>query len=666
METVVIIGGVAAGATTAAKIRRLCSDTKIIMLEAGEDISFANCGLPYFIGGDIDSRSKLILQSPQSFNEQYNVDVHINTKVIKIDKNSKVITAINTKTRLEENYEYTKLVLAQGGRPIIPNIDGANLDNVFALWTLEDMDNIEDYIKENNPQTAVVVGAGFIGLEMVEALSKRGISVSIVEKQDYVMPIMEAEISGFIQEELLSYGIDIYTNVALSKINDDNVLLEDGSIVDSDMVILSVGVRPTLDLAKDTGLEIGEMGGLLVDSTLKTSDDSIYGAGDMIEIEHRISNRKVRIPLAGPANRQGRIVAENIFGANREYKGSLGTSIVRVFESVAGITGLSLQSAIDMGFDADAIVVHKEQFTSYMPNSTNVSIFLVYDKKSGVILGGQTAGYDGADKRLDIIATAISAKMTLDDLADTDFAYSPPIGTANDAINMAIYTAQNKISKYSLSVNTLQIDSYISDKNPFIIDVRDSFAFDKGHIQGAINIPLEFIVEKLSSIPKDRAVLVYDQNGKKGHQALRTLIGAGINEVVNISGGYISLLRYTRSLDFTNFSVSTPDIQPKSLNERNIEQEEEQEVVSSNDTSLPIIIDVRTKGEFDLGAYPDAVNIPLDEIQECLDEVGDKNRDITVYCASGARSSYAQQILIEQGYTDVKNGGGLMQMMASL
>ncbi|MCG8579298.1 MAG: FAD-dependent oxidoreductase, partial [Bacteroidales bacterium] len=449
MEKIVIIGGVAAGATAAAKARRISPDAQITMLEAGPDVSFANCGLPYYIAGDIESRSKLILQSPQSFKEQYDVDVYVNTRVTSIDKAAHVVSAINTQDGTQKQYEYTKLILAQGGRPIQPDLPGADNDHVFSLWTLDDMDKIDNHLENKKPETAVVVGGGFIGLEMVEALVKRGLKVHVVEKMPHVMSLMDAETAGFITRELHSYGVGVHTEKGVVKINDNTVELDSGEMLDADMVLLSIGVRPTLQLAIDAGLETGEAGGLLVDEYLQTSDADIYAAGDMVEIEHRVSGKKVRIPLAGPANRQGRIAAENALGGKHAYKGSIGTSVVRVFEAVAGITGMSLKQAKAIGIDADAVVVHKEHHTSYYPGAETVSVMVVYDRQTGVILGGQTAGYKGADKRLDILATAAAAKIKVEEIADMDFAYSPPIGTANDAMNMAAYAAENKMSGFS-------------------------------------------------------------------------------------------------------------------------------------------------------------------------------------------------------------------------
>ncbi len=668
MNKIVIVGGVAAGATAAAKARRLSPDAEIVMIEAGADISFANCGLPYYIGGDIESRSKLILQSPESFKDQYNVEVHTHTLVTTIDRNTNTITTKNTKNGQESNINYSKLILAQGGRPIKPNLPGANQEHVFTLWTLQDMDKITAHLDKKEPKNAVVVGGGFIGLEMAEALVKRGLNVSVVEKMPHVMALMEAETAGFIEREMLSYGVNLHTNTGVTEITSDSVKLDNGKSIEADMVLLSIGVRPTLQLAQESGLEIGEAGGLLVDEYLQTSDQDIYGAGDMVEISHRVNGKKVRIPLAGPANRQGRIAAENALGGKHAYKGAIGTSVVRVFEAVAGITGLSLKQAKNLGLNADAVVVHKESFTSYYPGSEPVSVMLVYDKDTGVVLGGQTAGYIGADKRLDVIANAAATKQTISELADVDFAYSPPIGTANDAMNMAAYVAENKISGYSTSITVAEIDNYLKEKKRVaVIDVRDVFAFEKSHIQGAAHVPLELLAANVHRIPKDLSILVYDETGKKGHQALRTLVGAGITDVVNISGGHTSLQRHAITTGFNNLNINILPIEKKSLDKSKKQEEEKTEdATQTQDDNSTLIIDVRTRGEFMGGAVPNSINVPLDEIMSGrIEKIGNNlDRELIVYCTTGARSAYAQQVLAQQGYTNVTNGGSIAMMMS--
>ena len=666
MEKIIIVGGVAAGATAAAKVRRLSPDAQITMFEAGPDISFANCGLPYYIGGDIKSRSKLILQSPDSFHSQYQVKVHTNTRVTTIDRDKKEVKTLHVHTGQIKTYEYDKIILAQGGRPIKPQIEGAESDHVFTLWTLNDMDRIQNFITEKEPKEAVVIGGGFIGLEMVEALAHRGIKVHLMEMMPHVMSVMDAEIAGFIEQEMLSYGVDIHTGKSVTGINSKQVKLNDGTVVNADMVLMSIGVRPTLQLAIDAGLEIGESGGLLVDEYLQTSDKNIYAAGDMVEIENRISGKRVRIPLAGPANRQGRIAAENILGGKHLYKGSMGTSILRVFKAVAGITGLSLKQARSLGLPADSIVVHKEHHVTYYPGAKPVTVKLVYNRETGEILGGQTAGYAGADRRLDVIATAIAGNLKVYDLSDADFAYSPPLGTANDAINMAAFTAENRISGYSPSVTVAELDEHVKRENPIFIDVRDIFAFEKSQVIGARNIPLEILLSEIKTISKDRGILVYDENGKQGHQALRILKGAGFDKVWNISGGIISIQREAWSVGFETIKVKLPELETKTEDGDKTEEEKKDLGTSKKvkkDNSSPLIVDIRTPMEFLGGHHPDAINICLDDIETRLEEFGDKDRDITLYCASGARSAYAQAILRQLGYTNVKNGGGLMNMM---
>jgi rhodanese-related sulfurtransferase len=449
-------------------------------------------------------------------------------------------------------------------------------------------------------------------------------------------------------------------------IGPDWVELEGGEKIEAGMVLLSIGVRPTLQLAKDAGLLLGPAGGLEVDSTLRTSDANIYAAGDMVEIVHRVHGAKVRIPLAGPANRQGRLAAENALGGHHEYRGALGTSIVRVFDAVAGITGLSLRAAKAAGLDAESVTVHKEHHTSYYPGSKPVTIKLVYERGTGKILGGQTAGFAGAERRLDVIATAAAQGATVHDLSDVDFAYSPPLGTANDAINMVAYVAENRLSGYSPSLSPEEVGAWIQANSPVVVDVRDPFAFERSHIAGAINLPLEVLRENVGTLPANRAVLVYDETGKKGHQALRTLVGARGGVVMNISGGHASLQRHLRAaglpgVDLALLPVSAKEAKPSETETKTVETE----IVASPKapSNAPLIVDVRSVGEFATGAYPGAVNIPLDQLEGRLSEFGSTDREITVYCASGGRSSYAQRILNSQGYTKVTNGGGLVHMM---
>ncbi|MCD1655048.1 FAD-dependent oxidoreductase [Treponema zuelzerae] len=670
MKRILIIGGVAAGATAAARARRLDGEADITLLEAGDDVSFANCGLPYFIGGDVKNRSDLILASPETFHDQYRVNVHTATEVSAIDRAAKSVSAVNKKNGKKLTFKYDALILAQGGNPIVPPLPGVDRKNVFQLWTLDDMDKINSFIKENSPRTAVVVGGGFIGLEMVEALAKRGMQVQLVEMAPQIMPLLEAEMAGFLEKELLDYGVTLHLGKGLQAIEKNGVKISDGSILPADMVLLSVGVRPTLKLAQDAGLAIGTAGGLLVDDRLQTSDENIYAAGDMVEIENRVNGRKTRIPLAGPANRQGRIAGENAVGGNKRYKGASGTSVVKLFGAVAGSTGLNLKQARDAGFDADAVVVHKASHTSYYPGSSKVSLMLVFEKESGKILGAQAAGRVGVDKRIDVLATAIAGGLALSDLEELDLAYAPPFNSPNGPVHMAAFAGENHRSGFSPSVLAQNLESFVIENEPLVIDLRDPLSFRKAHLEGSNNLSQNILRENYDQLPKDHPILLISEDGQKGHVSLRMLKAAGFDRVFNLSGGYISLERHARALPFARLGAGLFPVEKKSV------EDERSEAAGSEDGSGdagevssegPLILDVRTWEEFSMGAVPGATSLPLDDLPyKAEDLIGAKDREVIVYCASGARSAYARRVLAQMGFTNVENGGGLHDMMARL
>ena len=664
MKNVLIIGGVAAGATAAARARRLDNDVNITLLEAGADVSFANCGLPYYLGRDIEYRSSLILASEETFHEQYRVKVHTHTEALAIDREKKQVKALNNVTGEEHVFPYDSLILAQGGKPVVPPLPGVNKEHVFQLWTLADMDRIDHYINEKDPKKAVVVGGGFIGLEMVEALTKRGIAVTLVEMAPQVMPNLEGEFAGFITKELLDYGVKLKLGKSVEAIEDNKVLINDGTSIDTDFVLLSVGVRPTLQLAKDAGLEMGSSGGLKVNAQMCTSDPSIFAAGDMVEISHNILGKNVRMPLAGPANRQGRIVGENALGGNRTYKGVSGSSIVKVFEAIAGSTGMSLKAGRDAGLDVDAVVVHKASHTAYYPGSEKVSLMLVFDKKSKKVLGAQVAGRVGIDKRIDVIATAIAGGLTLDDLAELDLAYAPPFNSPNGPVNMAAFTAINHNSGFSPSVLAQDFEHFVMEQQPIAIDLRDPISYGKANLRGTNNLSQDMIRENLDKIPKENPIILISDDGQKGHVVLRMLKGAGFERVFNLSGGYISLERHARAIGFQYLQVGKYPILKKSVEDTKEAKREETDESETLASEGPIVLDVRTPMEFEMGAYPGAINVGLDSLQEWAEGIEDKDREIIIYCASGARSSYGMRILNQMGFTNVENGGGLHNMMA--
>ncbi|MDA3821375.1 MAG: FAD-dependent oxidoreductase, partial [Bacteroidales bacterium] len=542
--------------------------------------------------------------------------------------------------------------------------------HVFQLWTLDDMDNINNFIKDKEPKTAAVVGGGFIGLEMVEALAKRGIKVTLIEMAPQVMPTLEGEIAGFITKELLDYGVTLKLGKSLQSVEEKKVLLNDGTTVDADFVLLSVGVKPTLQLAIDSGLELGSRGGLKVSNEMQTSDPSIYAAGDMVEITHNVLNKTVRIPLAGPANRQGRIVAENALGASRKYNGAMGSSIVKVFGAVAGSTGMSLRIAKDAGFDADAVVVHKMSHTAYYPGAEKVSLMLIWDKTSEKVLGAQVAGRVGIDKRIDVIATAIAGGLTIRDLEELDFAYAPPFNSPNGPVNMASFTAVNHQDGFSPSILAQDVEKFATEKQPIVIDLRDPISFSKANLYGSNNLSQDVLRDNIENIPSGHPILLISDDGQKGHVALRMLKGLGLEEVYNLSGGYISLERYARAIGFKHLNVALYPVEKKSIEDLekqhtgNVTKEatSEQDALSEDG---PIIVDVRTPMEFAMGAHPKAINIDLDGLSDWATTLDDKNREIILYCASGARSSYGVRVLGQLGFTNVQNGGSLHSMMAS-
>lgn len=673
MKKILIIGGVAAGATAAARARRLDGQAEITLLEAGEDVSFANCGLPYFLGGEVKNRSDLILASPETFYDQYRVTVHTSTEAIEINRDKKEVVALHKKENKQRVYAYDSLILAQGGKPIIPPLPGVDQKNVFQLWTLSDMDAIHTFINTEKPKTAVVVGGGFIGLEMVEALVHRGLSVTVVEMAPQIMPNLEAEMAGFLTKELLDYGVTVHAGKAVQAIEGKTVKINDGSVISADLVLLSVGVRPTLKLAQDSGLEIGKVGGLLVNEYLQTSDASIFAAGDMLEIYNKISGKKVRIPLAGPANRQGRLAAENALGGKKAYKGSFGSSIVKLFGAVAGSTGLSLKQAKDLGFDADAVVVHKASHTSYYPGSEKVSLMLIYEKQSGAVLGAQVAGRVGIDKRIDIIATAIAGNLTLSDLEELDFAYAPPFNSPNGPVNMAAFTAENKRTGFSNAILASEIENFIKINKPLIIDLRDPISFQKAHLEGSVNMSQNALRDEIRKLDKQTGILIISDDGQKGHVSLRMLEGAGFEKVCNLSGGYISLERHARVLSFESLHLGLLPVEHKTIGAEAKKDalEDAQKASSEKEVKVeqviasgPIVIDVRTAEEYEHGAVSGAINVPLDLLEARIqDLVADKNREVILYCASGARSGYAKRVLLGMGYKRVENGGGLHDML---
>jgi len=558
-EKLVIVGGVAGGATAAARARRLSEDAEITLVERGPYVSFANCGLPYYISGAIAKRSKLLLQTPEGFDARYGIKVLVDTEAVEIDRQGKRLRVRGPEG--ESWLPYDRLILAQGGNPVMPPLPGLDSPNVFKLWTVPDVDRIKAWLDTAKPASALIAGGGFIGLEMAEAFTERGIPTTVVELLPRIMSTMDPEFGAMVAGKLEEKGVRVLTGLGLKAIHgsEGKAELSDGSIVDSGVVLLSIGVRPELSLAKAAGLALGATGGLEVDEELKTSDPSIWAAGDMVEIVNKVSGRKVRVPLAGPANRQGRIAASNALGMHMKYHGALGTSVFKAFDAVAASTGLSEKAAREAGFDVGAAMIVKDNHAGYYPGGQEMTLKLVYDRRDGRILGAQAFGGEGTEKRIDVVVTALQGKLTLDDLAELDLAYAPPFSSANDPVNLAAFIGQNDLSGYAPLETAAGLKAAIATaagaaaeagaqagsgagEVPFILDVRNRGEFEEGHLKGAHNVPVDELRFSLDEVPRDRRIHVHCRSGFRSHLALRILKGNGYKDVVNVTGGWLGIM----------------------------------------------------------------------------------------------------------------------------
>ena len=542
MMKYLIIGGVAGGATTAARLRRMDEQSQIVMFERGEHVSYANCGLPYYIGGTIADRDKLFLQTPQSFGARFNVDVRVSSEVVAINRAAKTISVKKLLTGEVYDEAYDKLVLSPGAEPVRPPLAGINLDGIFTLRNVTDTDRIKRYVTDRNIRRAVVVGAGFIGLEMAENLHQLGILVSIVEMSEQVMTPLDYSMASIVHQHLKTKNVEFFLKEAVTSFRQDGdqllVSLRSGRELPADMVVLSIGVRPENRLAKEAGLDIGVTGGIKVDEYLQTSDPSIYAVGDAIEFENPITRRPTITYLAGPANRQGRICADNLVLGNKvAYKGSIATAIAKVFDITVGSTGVAGKTLKKEGIPYLESTTHSASHAGYYPGAIPMSIKIMYAPDTGKLYGAQVVGYEGTDKRLDMLATVIKNSGTIYDLIDIEHAYAPPYSSAKDPVNIAGYVAENILKGRMKPIYWRQL---IGDdaSSYFLLDVRTRDEYQLGTIPGAINIPLDELRQHLNELPKDRPIAVFCAVGLRGHVASRILLQAGFAEVYNLSGGY--------------------------------------------------------------------------------------------------------------------------------
>lgn len=538
----ILIGAVAGGASTAARLRRLDEKAEIILFEKGDHVSYANCGLPYYIGDVITDRNKLFVQTAEVFKNRFAIDVRTKTEVTGIDPVAKTLTATNRMTGETYTESYDKLVLSPGAEPIRPPLPGIGLKGIFTLRNVTDTDIIKSYVQLFPQGKAVVIGAGFIGLEMAENLAHLGMEVSVVEMSNQVMAPLDYPMAALVQEHLRSKGIHLLLNTAVTGFEQEagdrlNVLLKNGDTLSADVVILSIGVRPDTRLAKMAGLQIGEACGISVSAFLQTSNPFIYAVGDAIEFENPVTRKSAPTFLAGPANKQGRICANNIVLGNvHPYKGSINTAIVKIFDYTVGTAGMAVKHLKAAGIEHFVSTTYSGSHAGYYPGATMMTIQLAFSPRSGRLLGAQVVGGEGADKRLDLLASVIKKGGTIYDLTEMEHAYAPPFSSAKDPVNIAGFAAENIMLK---RIHPLYWDSEVlTAAEGFVLDVRTEAEYDTGSINGAVNIPLDELRRRLDEIPKDGAIQVYCQIGLRGYMASRILLQNGFSEVYNLSGGY--------------------------------------------------------------------------------------------------------------------------------
>ncbi|MBL4931775.1 CoA-disulfide reductase [Clostridium paridis] len=611
-KKVLIVGGVAGGASAAARLRRLDETAEIIMFERDEYISFANCGLPYYIGETIKERSKLLVQTPEAMKARFNIDVRNNSEVVSIDtKNKKVKVNSKDKGTYEENFDY--LILSPGAKALRPNIPGINSKNIYTLRNIPDTDAIKAYVDKKGVNSAVVIGGGYVGVEMAENLKERGLDVTLVEAAPHILAPFDSDMVVLAEKELVENGVKLILNDGVKSFNDvENqveVTLNSDTKVTADLVILAIGVAPDTTFIKDSGLEFGPRGHIIVNEKMETNMDGIYAVGDAVEVVDFITKQKTAIPLAGPANKQGRIAADNIAGLNSTYKGTQGTSIIKIFGLTAAGTGANERTLQRANMPYKVIYVHPVSHASYYPGAIPMSLKLIFNDE-GKILGAQGIGFDGVDKRIDVIATTIRLNGTVEDLAELELSYAPPFSSAKDPVNMAGFVAQNALAGRSNVIAWKDIEEFKND-DYMLVDVRSEVEFNNGHLEGAVNIPVDDLRERLNELDKNKTIVEYCQVGLRGYIADRILSQNGF-KVLNVTGGY----KTTSMLDFS----------PK--------QTESNDDDDSNDTHSALTIDPDTqvvktdensKGKYDkeLDACGLCCPGPLMQVKASIDDLKD-------------------------------------------
>ena len=536
----VIVGGVAGGASAAARARRLSEDDRIVLFERGPDLSFANCGLPYYIGGEITDRAKLLVAQPALLRDRFRLDLRPGTDVEAIDRARKIVRARSLAEGRVYEETYDKLILATGAAPLRPPIPGIDLPGIHTLRSLGDTDRIKAAI-DRGVARAVMVGAGFIGLELVENLVRRGVATTLIELQDQVLPPLDQEMTAPIAAALRAHGVALRLGEsaeAFEPAGDGLVVrTKSGQGLPADLIILGIGVRPESGLAAAAGLAVGPRGGIQVDPHLRTSDPDIYAVGDVVEVPDYVTGAPTQVPLAGPANRQGRIAADHIFGRDSRYRGTQGTAILRIFEMAAAITGLSEKLLVRAGRPYQKVYVHPTQHAGYYPGARPMTIKLLFEPGRGTLLGAQVVGEEGVDTRIDVLAMALQARMTVFDLEEAELAYSPQFGSAKDAVNMAGFVAGGVARGDYAQVHVEDLPALVREPSTMLVDVRTRTEYDGGAIPGAVNIPLDELRDRLDALPPGRRLIIYCQAGQRGYVATRLLRQLG-HDAANLGGGY--------------------------------------------------------------------------------------------------------------------------------
>ncbi len=533
---VVIVGGVAGGATAAARLRRLDEKAEIIIFERSGYVSYANCGLPYYIGGEISEKEDLFLQTPDGFWNRFRIDVRTLHEVTSINRDRKTVTVTDKVSGSTFEERYDKLILSPGAKPVVPDFCKGDCENIFTLRTVEDTFKIREYTDHNDVKTAVVIGGGFIGLEMAENLKMRGIDVTVIQRGDHLLNILDRDIASLIHANLRAKGINLLFGTDVTRIDGESVIT-DCARIRADMVIVSIGVTPENTLAKDAGLKLGVKGAISVTDDMKTSDDDIYAVGDAVEVENFISKDRAVITLAGPANKQGRIAADNICGMNSTYKGTQGASVIKLFDMTAASTGMTEKQLTAAGIEYEKVILSPLSHAGYYPGATVMTLKVLFEKKTFKLLGAQCVGYDGVEKRIDVIAAAIFAGLSADKLKDLELSYAPPYSSAKDPVNMVGFIIDNVKNGIVKQFCYEDIPALQKRSDVTLLDTRTVYEYMRGHAEGFINIPLDDLRERISELDPEKPVYVMCQSGLRSYLATRILMQNGF-DAHNFAGGY--------------------------------------------------------------------------------------------------------------------------------